>query len=306
MPAAQLPLINALTVDVEDYFQVSSFERVVDRREWFSRESRVVASTERLLNLFAQHNVRGTFFILGWVAQKFPRLVRDIASAGHELACHSHWHRLIYDLTPAAFREDLRQSKQVIEDAAGACVTAFRAPSFSITGRSLWALEILVEEGFTVDSSIFPTRHDRYGMPDAKPEIHVLDTPAGPITELPMTVCPLPGVTLPVGGGGYFRLYPWAITRRLLARVNHSAGRPFVFYVHPWEVDPDQPRIKGGSRLSHFRHYVNLSTTATKIDRMLREFRFGTVSEVIAQSRLAHPRPDRAPSDESSAAELAA
>jgi polysaccharide deacetylase family protein (PEP-CTERM system associated) len=289
MPAAQTPLINALTVDVEDYFQVSSFERVVDRREWSSRESRVVKSTERLLDLFAQHNVRGTFFILGWVAERFPQLVRDIAAAGHELACHSHWHRLIYDLTPAAFREELRQSKQAIEDAAGTSVTAFRAPSFSITGRSLWALEILVEEGFTVDSSIFPTRHDRYGMPGAKPEIHVLETPAGPITELPMTVCPLPGVTLPVGGGGYFRLYPWAITRRLLARVNRQAGRPFVFYVHPWEVDPDQPRIKGGSRLSHFRHYVNLRTTATKIDRMLREFRFGTVSDVIAQSQLAQP-----------------
>ncbi len=287
MPAAPTPLINALTVDVEDYFQVSSFERVVDRREWSSRESRVVISTQRLLDLFAAHDVRGTFFILGWVAERFPQLVRDIAAAGHELACHSHWHRLVYEMTPAAFREDLRQSKRAIEDAAGASVTAFRAPSFSITGRSLWALEILVEEGFTIDSSIFPTRHDRYGMPDAKPEIHVVDTPAGPITELPMTVCPLPGVTLPVGGGGYFRLYPWAITRRLLARVNRQAGRPFVFYVHPWEVDPDQPRIRGGSRLSHFRHYTNLRTTATKIDRMLRQFRFGTVSDVIAQSQTA-------------------
>jgi polysaccharide deacetylase family protein (PEP-CTERM system associated) len=287
MPAAQTPLINALTVDVEDYFQVSSFERVIDRSQWQSCESRVVASTQRLLDLFAEHKARGTFFVLGWVAERFPDLVREIAAAGHELACHSHWHRLIYELTPAEFREDLRRSKQAIEDAAGVSVTAFRAPSFSITGRSLWALKILVEEGFTVDSSIFPTRHDRYGIPGAKAEIHLLETPAGPITELPMTICPLPGVTLPVGGGGYFRLYPWAITRRLLARVNHRVGRPFVFYVHPWEVDPEQPRIKGGSRMSHFRHYVNLRTTETKIDRLLREFRFGTVSEVIAQSQIA-------------------
>lgn len=274
-------IVNALTVDVEDYFQVTSFEGVVPRTDWDSRESRVVASTERILDLLAQHDVRATFFVLGWVAERFPQLVRRIDAAGHELACHSHWHRLVYDLTPEEFRQDLQRAKAAIEDAAGQRVTAFRAPSFSITRRSLWALEILVEEGFRVDSSIFPTAHDRYGIPGAQRDIHTLSTPAGPIAEFPMTVANFGRVAVPVGGGGYFRLYPWQITRRLLARVNRVHRRPFAFYVHPWEVDPEQPRIGAGSRLSRFRHYVNLHTTHRKLDRLLSEFRFGTVSEVV-------------------------
>ena len=274
-------ILNALTVDVEDYFQVTSFEGVVPRNQWDSQESRVVASTERILELFSQHDVRGTFFVLGWVAERFPKLVRRIEAAGHELGCHSHWHRLIYDLTPETFRSDLARSKAAIEDASGSPVTAFRAPSFSITRRSLWALEILVEEGFRVDSSIFPTAHDRYGIPGSAPEIHILPTPAGPIAEFPMTVARLGRLALPVGGGGYFRLYPWFITRRLLAYVNQTCQRPFAFYVHPWEVDPQQPRIRGGSRLSRFRHYVNLHTTHRKLERLLTEFRFGTVTQVV-------------------------
>jgi polysaccharide deacetylase family protein (PEP-CTERM system associated) len=281
-------MLNALTVDVEDYFQVTSFDRVVPRAEWDARESRVVASTQRLLDLFARHQVRATFFILGWVADRFPQLIRRIAAAGHELGCHSFWHRLVYDLDQESFRDDLRQARQAIEDAAGQPVTVYRAPSFSITRRSLWALDVLVQEGFTIDSSIFPTAHDRYGVPGALPHANIVETPSGPIAELPLTISRLGRVPVPVGGGGYFRLYPLALTRRLLARVNRVHARPFVFYIHPWEVDPDQPRIGGGSLASRFRHYVNLRSTESKLDRLLGRFRWGTVSEVVEQSLCRH------------------
>jgi polysaccharide deacetylase family protein (PEP-CTERM system associated) len=277
-------MLNALTVDVEDYFQVTSFDGVVPRAEWDRHESRVVPSTERLLALFARHQVRGTFFILGWVAERFPQLVRRIADAGHELGCHSHWHRLIYELDEETFRDDLRQAKQAIEDAARLAVTTFRAPSFSITRRSLWALDVLVQEGFKIDSSIFPTAHDRYGVPGALPQANVVETLSGPIAELPMTVARVGHVCVPVGGGGYFRLYPLALSRRLLERVNRVHRRPFVFYIHPWEVDPNQPRIRGTSLSSRFRHYVNLRSTESKLDRMLGSFRWGTVTEVVEQS----------------------
>jgi len=281
-------MINALSVDVEDYFQVTSFDGVVSRSEWDSQESRVIGNTQRLVDIFARHQVRATFFVLGWVAERFPRLVRQIAEAGHELACHSYWHRLIYDLTPQEFRDDLRRAKRAIEDASGQLLTAFRAPSFSITRRSLWALEVLGEEGFTIDSSIFPTRHDRYGVPGAPSQAHLLETPAGPLVELPMTVVKFGRVALPVGGGGYFRLYPFELTRRLLTRVNQVHRRPFVFYIHPWEVDPDQPRIRVGSLLSRFRHYVNLRSTEAKLNKLLSSFQFDTVSTVARQS-LVHP-----------------
>jgi polysaccharide deacetylase family protein (PEP-CTERM system associated) len=276
-------VLNAFTVDVEDYFQVTSFEQVVSRDGWDHQESRVVGSTRRILDLLARHYVRGTFFILGWVAERFPRLIREIKDGGHELACHSYWHRLVYQQTNGEFREDLRRAKAAIEDAAGDAVTAYRAPSFSITRKSLWALEILLEEGFTVDSSLFPTRHDRYGIPDAPEQIHAIETPAGSIAEFPMTVQRFGRLTVPVGGGGYFRLYPYSLTRRLLRRANVAGQRPFVFYVHPWEVDVDQPRIRTGSRLSRFRHYVNLATTEAKLDRLLGDFRFGRMCDVLAQ-----------------------
>jgi polysaccharide deacetylase family protein (PEP-CTERM system associated) len=278
-----LPIVlNAFTVDVEDYFQVTSFEGVVSRADWNRHESRVVGSTRRILDLLARHNVRGTFFVLGWVAERYSSLVREIKDGGHELACHSYWHRLVYQQTNGEFRDDLRRAKAAIEDAAGCAVTAYRAPSFSITRKSLWALEVLLEEGFTVDSSLFPTRHDRYGIPDAPEHIHAIETPAGSISEFPMTVQRFGRLTLPVGGGGYFRLYPYSLTRRLLRRTNVAGQRPFVFYVHPWEVDVDQPRIRTGSRLSRFRHYVNLASTEAKLDRLLSDFRFGRMCDVLA------------------------
>jgi polysaccharide deacetylase family protein (PEP-CTERM system associated) len=275
-------VLNAFSVDVEDYFQVSAFERVVARSQWPELESRVVGNTHRLLELLAARGISGTFYVLGWIAERFPQLVRDIHSGGHELACHSHWHRLIYEQSPDEFRNDVRRAKQAVEDAAGQSVTAYRAPSFSVTKSSLWALEVLVEEGFTLDSSIFPTHHDRYGIPGTQLGIHRIDTPAGPLWEFPMAIKHFGRFTLPVSGGGYFRLYPFSLTRHCLASLNR-AGRPFSFYVHPWEIDPTQPRIRGASRLARFRHYVNLASTERKLERLLASFRFGTMAEVLAQ-----------------------
>lgn len=278
--------LNAFTVDVEDYYHVSAFERHVRREDWDGFESRVGDSTRRLLDLLARHKTRATFFVLGWVAARHPRLVREIHAAGHELASHSFWHRLVYDLEPEEFRQDLRDSRAALEDAAGTAITAYRAPSFSITKRSLWALDILAEEGFQIDSSIFPIYHDRYGMPDAEPELHQRSTAAGPLWEFPPSVVRMAGVNLPVSGGGYFRLYPLALSLRALRRINRRERRPFMFYVHPWEIDPQQPRLSAGSRLSRARHHVNLASTESKIDRLLSCFRFSSISDAIAANRV--------------------
>jgi polysaccharide deacetylase family protein (PEP-CTERM system associated) len=277
--------LNAFTVDVEDYYHVSGFERVISRSSWSGYESRVIANTQRLLDLLAQHQIMGTFFILGWVADRFPGLVRQIVAEGHEVGSHSYWHRLIYETTPAEFREDLRRSIGVIEDAAGVQVNRFRAPSFSITRRSLWALEILVEQGIEVDSSIFPVRHDRYGIPGARATIHTLHTASGPLIEFPPSVARLARVTLPVGGG-YFRLYPYPMTRALLGQINHIEQRPFMFYIHPWEIDPDQPRLRVGSPISRFRHYVKLSATEQKLSRLLRDYSFGPIQAVLDRQKM--------------------
>ncbi len=275
---------NAFTVDVEDYFQVSAFEQDVRREQWEDFEHRVVPNTRRVLALLGRHQVRATFFILGWVANRFAELVQEIHAAGHEIGSHGYWHRLIYDQSPQEFRQDMQLAGEAIFDAVGEKPTAYRAPSFSITKRSRWALDVLAEQGFKVDSSIFPTHHDRYGIPDAQPGIHHVDTPAGRIWEFPMSVVRMGPVNLPVSGGGYFRLYPFAWTRRCLASINKKQKRPFVFYIHPWELDPQQPRIKTGSRLSRTRHYLNLASTEAKLDRLLDEFRFAPISEVVAEN----------------------
>jgi polysaccharide deacetylase family protein (PEP-CTERM system associated) len=275
-----MSILNAFTVDVEDYYQVSAFEKHVHRDEWDQWESRVVASTQRLLTLLDRHSVKGTFFVLGWVAQRYPQLVREIHDRGHEIGSHGYWHRLIYENSPEEFRADLRRSRDVLEDVTGVRVTAHRAASFSITARSLWALEILAEEGFTVDSSIFPIRHDRYGIPGAEPRLHQLTTPAGQLWEFPPSVARFGRMNLPVSGGGYFRLYPFVLTSYCLRKINR-ARHAFMFYVHPWEVDPDQPRVPARSKLTRFRHYVGLRGTERKLDRLLTRFRFGRVSDVI-------------------------
>jgi polysaccharide deacetylase family protein (PEP-CTERM system associated) len=278
-PAA---VLNAMTVDVEDYFQVSAFEPVVPRTEWVSMESRVVRNTERILDLLAEADARGTFFVLGWVAERFPRLVSQIVARGHEIASHSHWHQLVYAQTPGEFRADLRRAKQALEDAAGVSVTGYRAPSYSITKRSLWALDVLIEEGFRYDASIFPIHHDRYGIPGSPRHPYRVVRPAGEIVEVPGATVRLGPVNLPVGGGGYFRMLPYAWTRWGFTRINADERRGAVFYLHPWEVDPDQPRIAAG-RLSRFRHYRNLSQTEARMVRLLADFRFTTLGEVLSQ-----------------------
>ncbi len=275
------PLPHILSVDVEDYFQVSAFEHRITRDEWPTLPCRVEASTDRLLQLFADHDVHGTFFVLGWVARRYPELVRRIAQAGHELASHGYWHRLVYDLTPEAFRQDIRDSREAIGDASGVAVTAYRAPSFSITERSMWALDVLVEEGFTVDSSIFPIRHDRYGVPDARPEVHQRQTATGFIVEVPPTVGTLGKFKVPIGGG-YFRLFPLAVTQRAIDSVE-AQQRPAMLYLHPWEIDPDQPRIEGVGMRSRFRHYVGLRRTESRLRSLLQSHRFTTMSNVLAQ-----------------------
>jgi polysaccharide deacetylase family protein (PEP-CTERM system associated) len=214
------------------------------------------------------------------VAQRHPNLVREIQSAGHEIGSHSYWHRLIYEQTPEVFRRDLRQSKAVLEDILGDRITSYRAPSFSITRQSMWALDILAEEGIRYDSSIFPIHHDRYGVPNGQRFPYRVDTTSGDLWEFPLSTVRVRRWNLPIAGGGYFRLYPFSVTRRMLARINRG-GNPFVFYVHPWELDPDQPRLGLGSMKSRFRHYVNLRSTHEKLDRLLGRFRFGTLREAL-------------------------
>ncbi len=277
-------MLNVFTVDVEDYFQVSAFEKHVRRDQWGQWESRVVSNTHRILQLLDRHHVRATFFVLGWVAQRHPRLVREIHACGHEIGSHGYWHRLVYQQTPEEFRTDLRRSRDALQETLGRPVTAYRAASFSITRQSLWALEILVEEGFLADSSVFPIRHDRYGIPDAEPGPHRLKTPAGSLWEFPPSVARFAGINLPVGGGGYFRLSPLPWTLFCLRRINRIRRQPFMFYVHPWELDPEQPRIRAASRTSRFRHCVHLSQNERKLDRLLATFRFGRLCDVIAQA----------------------
>jgi polysaccharide deacetylase family protein (PEP-CTERM system associated) len=275
-------LLNAFTVDVEDYFQVSAFEKHITRDDWSGFESRVSHGTYRLLDLLARHNTLATFYVLGWVAERFPELVREIQSAGHEIGSHSYWHRLVYELSPDEFRRDLVSSLRVLEDITGRAVVHYRAPSFSITRRSLWALEILAEHGITCDSSVFPIHHDRYGIPDARPHLHQVETAGGSLWEFPPSVSRVMKMNLPVSGGGYFRLYPFSFSSRCLRKINR-AGRPFMFYIHPWELDAAQPRLAAGTQISRLRHRVNLSSTEAKLNRLLARFHFGRVSDVLTE-----------------------
>jgi len=263
---------NVISVDVEDYFHVEAFADVVERDRWGTYASRVEGNTRRLLELFAAQQVQATFFLMGWVAERFPSLTREIAAAGHELACHSYWHRLIYTLTPDEFREDTRRAKDVIEQTVGQPIHGYRAPTYSIVADSLWALAILAELAFTYDSSIFPIHHDRYGIPAAPRAPFRVLTSCGPLVEYPITTFRLRHHNLPVGGGGYLRLLPQWYTELGVRRV-HREGLPVIAYVHPWEIDPEQPRLPG--RLSsRLRHYTNLSKTYGRLNTMLQEGNF--------------------------------
>ncbi|MDQ6887062.1 MAG: DUF3473 domain-containing protein [Gemmatimonadota bacterium] len=262
--------MKLLSVDVEDYYHVESFSDVIPRTQWEQHSSRVEANTQRLLDLFDESGARGTFFILGWVAERHPRLVREIASRGHEVGCHSYWHRLIFRLDQAEFEADTRRSKDVIEQAAGCAVHGYRAPSYSITTRSLWAFESLIAAGFTYDSSVFPIHHDVYGIPDAPRQPFRVITPSGTLLEFPLTTFRLGGAhNFPVGGGGYLRILPLWYTRLGFARAS-AQGVPLIVNVHPWEIDPEQPRL-AGRRLSRLRHYTNLARTSDKLRRVLRD-----------------------------------
>jgi polysaccharide deacetylase family protein (PEP-CTERM system associated) len=274
---------NALTVDVEDYFHVAALAPNIPRDSWTSRESRVVGNTHRLLSLFEQFAVKGTFFVLGWVAERHPQLVRDIAARGHEIACHGYSHRLVYEQSPEEFHEETLRSKTLLEDITGSRVLGYRAASYSVVRDSLWALDILVELGFIYDSSIFPVHHDRYGIPGAERAPHRLSTPRGQsIVEWPLATARIFGVRLPVAGGGYFRLLPYWVSHWGLTSINRREQRPFIFYLHPWEIDPAQPRVSAGW-LSQFRHYTNLEKCEERLRRLLGEFRFGTAKDGLVQ-----------------------
>ena len=275
---------HAFTVDVEDYFHVSGFADVIAPSDWGRFEYRVRSNTWRLLELLDQFQVQGTFFVLGWVADRSPELVREIAHAGHEIGCHSYWHRLIYDMRPEEFDEDLRRATGVLQEITGGKVTSYRAPSFSITRDSLWALDVLAKHGYRYDSSIFPTKRQRCGIAEAPLTPHQRETEFGPILEFPLSVCSWAGRRIPIAGGGYFRLFPTAITHWGLQRLERNAGQPFVFYIHPWELDPTQPRIRGARWASRCKHYVNLKRTEPRLRELLSRFSFGKLSECADQS----------------------
>lgn len=274
-------ILNALSVDVEDYFQVSAFSDVVPYRDWGRFESRVERNTLRLLELFDQRKAKATFFILGWVAERCPGLVREIALRGHEVGSHGYAHRTIDQCTPEEFREEVRGAKRLLEDLSQAPVIGYRAPSFSITERTLWALEILAEEGFSYDSSIFPIHHDRYGIPGAPRFRYPLRFGERVLHELPLSTISLGRrINLPVAGGGYLRFLPLWLTRWGIRRINERERQPAVVYVHPWEIDPHQPSI-AGKALARFRHYRNLHDTVPRLDALLRTFRWGTFRSVL-------------------------
>ena len=316
-------MLNALTIDIEDYFQVHAFCNVIKYDDWDCHECRIERNTYRLLEMLdgaTQHSTlktetapKGTFFVLGWIAERYPHLVREICQQGHEIACHGYAHRLVYSQSREEFREDIRKAKIILENISGCEVIGYRAPSYSITSKSKWAFEVLLEEGFKYDSSIFPIRHDFYGIPSAprfpfiitmndnnNAEFSVLNVesnlsneskidldstfniqPSKFIIEFPLSTARFIGQNIPIAGGGYFRLFPFHLVKSGLKRINQVEKMPFIFYMHPWEIDNEQPRIQNIARLSKFRHYVNLNKTEKRFKRLLSEFDFVPVKELL-------------------------
>jgi polysaccharide deacetylase family protein (PEP-CTERM system associated) len=274
-------MLNALTIDVEDYFHVAAFARHINSTTWEEYPLRVERNTNRILDLLGEHGVRGTFFVLGWVAERCPELVKRIDSLGHEIGCHGYAHQAIYDCTYEEFEQDLRRAKSVIEDIIGRQLKSYRAPSFSITSKTMWALGVLAEEGFEYDSSIFPIAHDLYGIPDAPrfPYAKVLD-PEHVIKEFPASTVRFCGMNFPIGGGGYLRLLPYRWTAAAIRRLNETEKQPAMIYLHPWEIDPEQPVIAASWR-SRFRHYQNIATTEGKLRTLLKDFSLSAMTEVL-------------------------
>jgi polysaccharide deacetylase family protein (PEP-CTERM system associated) len=308
-------IVNALTIDVEDYFHIHAFSKAVHREQWDSFVPRVEKNTLRILHIVdschssneKDSGTTATFFVLGWVAERFPSLIKEIAASGHEVACHGYWHECIFHQTKKQFEEDVRRAKGILEDIIGKPVIGYRAPTYSIKKETLWAVEILLSLGFRYDSSIFPVRHDAYGMPDAPRFPFFIDVNGdGPsfrelkgashresgkdnakgLLEFPLTTARLFGGNIPIAGGGYFRLFPYSLTKTLLKRVNKQERKPFVFYIHPWEIDEKLPRVNGGHLLSNVRTYINLEKTETRLRNLLSWFSFSSVSRLIEKNRL--------------------
>lgn len=272
------PITNALTIDVEDYFQVSALAPYIPRAEWDARECRVEANVERILAMLAEKQTRATFFTLGWVAERYPQLVRRIVAGGHELASHGYGHQRASELSETEFSADVASAKKLLEDIGGVEVKGYRAPSFSIGEANLWAFDCLERAGYRYSSSIYPIRHDHYGMPDAPRFAH---RAADGLIEIPITTLRLFNRNLPSSGGGYFRLLPYEVSRWMLRRVNADDGEAAVFYFHPWEIDPGQPRVAGADLRTRFRHYVNIGRTEAKIRRLLGDFRWGRMDHIF-------------------------
>ncbi|QPF73690.1 DUF3473 domain-containing protein [Roseateles sp. DAIF2] len=278
MPNRQARPRNAMTIDVEDYFQVSAFAPYIARGDWDARECRVERNVDRILALLAERGTRATFFTLGWVAERYPQLVHRIVAGGHELASHGYGHERASDLSPEAFRADVGRAKRLLEDIGGHEVLGYRAPSFSIGERNLWAFDVLRDCGYRYSSSVYPIRHDHYGMPDSPRFAYPVREG---LLEVPVTTLRLRGRNWPSSGGGYFRLLPYALSRWLIGQVNQRDQQSAVFYFHPWEIDAEQPRIAGIDAKTRFRHYVNIGRTEARIAQLLRDFEWGRMDEIF-------------------------
>ena len=278
-------IVNGLSVDVEDWFQVGAFERVIDRADWDGMALRVEDNVLRILDLFAAAEVKATFFTLGWVARRNPALMRRIAAAGHEIASHGYDHARVFTFDRAQFAEDIRTARMILEDAAGVAVSGYRAPSFSIDQRTPWAYRELAEQGYAYSSSVAPVAHDHYGWREA-PRFAFRPLPWSPLVEIPVTTALLGGRRVAAGGGGFFRVLPYAFSRWAIRQVNRREGRPAVFYFHPWEIDPDQPRVGHAPVRSRLRHYTNLAVMADKLRELVHEFAWGRM-DVLAHREAA-------------------
>ena len=278
----QAPITNALTIDVEDYFQVSAFAPYIDRAHWDQRECRVEHNIDRILQLLSAKQTRATFYTLGWVAERYPEMVRRIVREGHELASHGYGHQRVTELSETQFYDDIHRAKHLLEDIGGQPVLGYRAPSFSIGATNLWALDTLQRAGYRYSSSIYPVQHDHYGMPDAPRFAHQI---RDGLLEVPPTTLRMFNRNLPSSGGGYFRLLPYSLSRWMLQQVNRRDAQSAIFYFHPWEIDPGQPRVEGIDLKTHFRHYVNIGRTEQRLARLLEDFRWGRMDQIFLKDR---------------------
>ncbi len=273
-------ITNAMTIDVEDYFQVSAFEKYIKREDWDKLPCQVEKNTYRILDLFDAHNIKATFFVLGWVAERYPAIVHRIVADGHELASHGYSHVRVTMQQPDEFSEDIQRTKKMLEDMGGCAVRGYRAPSYSIVESNLWALDVLEEAGYEYSSSIYPVKHDLYGIPHA-PRFAFYPKDNKKLLEIPITTVQLFGHNFPGGGGGFFRLFPYPISRWLINRVNQKDHAPGVFYLHPWEIEPDQPKQSGLDARTRFRHYLNLAKTEPRLEKLLKDFKWGRMDEIF-------------------------